>query len=428
MPRSISGITDYLEEVLAGRNLDALAAKLAPKSPVERPLPPRVPGASLTSVESIKRRWRLVDPDGTIQKDLWDGHDGDVCSRNIENYIGRVDLPVGLAGPLRVNGMFANGDYYVPLATTEAALVASYHRGSLAISDAGGCTTLLLSESVSRAPGFVFRDMIEAGTFAAWATGRLEEFRREAGRTTSHGKLLDMQVTIEGNHVYLTFQFSTGDAAGQNMVTIATESICTWIVSQSPVKMQRHFVEANMSGDKKASALSFVTVRGRKVTAEVRLSADIIRNRLRTDAAAMIDYWRMSAMGGVMSGTIGVQGHYANGLAALYLATGQDAACVAESAVGVTRFEALPDEGLYAAVTLPNLLVGTVGGGTRMRAQNACLRVLRMEGDGRARPLAELATAVVLAGELSIIAALSAGHFASAHKKLARAPRGAPTG
>jgi hydroxymethylglutaryl-CoA reductase (NADPH) len=231
-----------------------------------------------------------------------------------------------------------------------------------------------------------------------------------------------MQVTIEGNHAYLTFEYVTGDAAGQNMVTIATNAVCDWILANSPVKPRRHFVEANLSGDKKASALSFVSVRGKKVTAEVRLPKVVVEKRLRTNAKAMEDYWRMSALGGVMSGTIGVQGHYANGLAALYLATGQDVACVAESAVGVTRFEAVGDDGadLYAAVTLPNLIVGTVGGGTRLTSQRACLEILGVAGEQGARPLAEIAAALSLAGELSIIAALSAGHFASAHEKRAR--------
>jgi hydroxymethylglutaryl-CoA reductase (NADPH) len=417
MPRSQSEVTDYLTGLLKEEDLGAIAKRLRPRS---GDLPPRVPGASLTSTESIERRWRLLAAKPDAKTALWDGRDADGFASNIENYIGAVYIPIGLIGPLRINGLFAGGDFYVPLATTEAALVASYHRGALAISESGGCSAMLLSEGVARAPGFIFADVIEAGTFAAWAVAHLDDFRREAGATTRHGQLRDMQITIEGNHVYLTFEYTTGDAAGQNMVTIATQAICDWIIAQSPVKPARHFVEANLSGDKKASALSFVSVRGRKVTAEVRLPKSVIEKRLRTDATAMEDYWRMSALGGVMSGTIGVQGHYANGLAALYIATGQDAACVSESSVGVTRFERVGDGDLYAAVTLPNLVVGTVGGGTGLPTQRACLEILGVAGDHGARALAEICAAVSLAGELSIIAALSAGHFASAHKKLAR--------
>ena len=211
------------------------------------------------------------------------------------------------------------------------------------------------------------------------------------------------------------------------MVTLATEIICTFIEKNSPIRPQYHFLETNMSGDKKASAQSFVSVRGKKVCAEVLLPADLVKRRLHTTARRMSDYWRMSAIGGVLSGTIGVQGHYANGLAALYIACGQDAACVAESAVGVTRLEEMEGGDLYAAVTLPNLIVGTVGGGTGLPSQRACLRVLGLDGDGHARAFAEVCAGLALAGELSIIGALSAGHFARAHRRLARGRAAAAT-
>src|SRR5690606_4053218 len=134
-------------------------------------------------------------------------------------------VPVGVAGPLRVNGLAAQGDYYVPLATTEAALVASYHRGACVITLAGGCTTLLLNEGVSRAPAFAFRGLVEAGNFVVWCLGRIDAFRAVAEATTRHGKLKDVRVHIEGNHVYLVLDYTTGDAAGQNMVTIATQAV-----------------------------------------------------------------------------------------------------------------------------------------------------------------------------------------------------------
>ena len=170
-----------------------------------------------------------------------------------------------------------------------------------------------------------------------WAAAHLDDFRRQAEATTRHGKLIDLRFTVEGNHVYLNFEFTTGDASGQNMVTLATEAICDYI--RTTARPARDcFLEANLSGDKKASAQSFLSVRGKKVSAEVVLPADLVK-RLHTTPEHMVNYWRMSALGGVLSGTMGVQGHYANGLAALYLACGQDAACVAESAVGVTRFE-----------------------------------------------------------------------------------------
>jgi len=204
------------------------------------------------------------------------------------------------------------------------------------------------------------------------------------------------------------------------MVTIATEAIVKHIVEHCPIKPKYCFVEANHSGDKKASAQSFQRVRGKKVTAELRLASGLVEKVLHTTPTMMVDYWRMSALGGVLSGTLGVQGHYANGLAALYIACGQDAACVSESAVGVTRMEVTDDGSLYVAVTLPNLIVGTVGGGTGLPSQRACLEIMGLAGAGHARAFAEVAAALCLAGELSIIGALCAGHFTRAHQTLAR--------
>lgn len=423
----------WLRQVLDQRTPEDLAESLRPKTDI--PVAPSLPRDLRTTPQTVKRRWALlcehlgatqaceVSSVESLRTTLLDPRseaDMEQWQHNIENFIGTVKLPVGLAGPLRVNGLFAQGDYYLPLATTEAALVASYSRGAQLISQAGGATTLLLNEGVSRAPGFAFADLREAGAFVAWALPSLEDFRREAERTTAHGKLLDMQVTVEGNHVYLRFDFYTGDAAGQNMVTLATAAICDYIERHSPVRPAHWFIEANLSGDKKASAQSFLAVRGKKVTAEVRLPAALVEKMLHTTPARMVDYWRMSAMGGVLSGTIGVQGHYANGLAALYIACGQDAACVSESAVGVTRFELDQDGGLYAAVTLPNLIVGTVGGGTGLPSQHACLALMGLAGSGHARAFAEVTAALLLGGELSIIGALCAGHFARAHQTLAR--------
>jgi hydroxymethylglutaryl-CoA reductase (NADPH) len=341
-------------------------------------------------------------------------------NKNIENLIGTVKVPVGLAGPLRVNGLFAQGDYYIPLATTEAALVASYDRGSRLITEAGGCTAMILNEGISRSPCFLFEDLRESGQFVAWAVSRVEEFRRRAESTTCHGKLLDMRVTVAGNLVYLDFEFQTGDASGQNMVTFATEAICDYIGTHSPIPPRDYFLEGNLSGDKKASTQSFHSVRGKKVCAEVLLPQDLVRRHLHTTPDRMDAFWRVSALGGVLSDTMGVQGQYANGLAALYIACGQDAACVGESSVGVTQFEMTDRGELYAAVTLPNIMVGTVGRGTGLPSQSACLKILGLAGPGKARALAEVCASLCLAGELSIAGAFCADEFARAHRVLAR--------
>lgn len=417
MPTSSQNASAHIDRLTSSEPAEKVLERL---KPCFDPLPPRVPGASLSSAEAIQRRWQLLSVEELVRHTLWSGTGLPEYAKNIENVIGAVSVPVAIAGPLRVNGCAAQGDFYVPLATTEAALVASYTRGCQLISESGGCSTLVLAEGVSRAPGFIFTSLKEVGAFAQWALGQKEKFAEEAERTTRHGRLIDIRLTVEANHVYLICEYYTADAAGQNMVTIATQAICDYIREHSPVKPRHIFVEANLSGDKKASSQSFQSVRGRKVAAECLIPAEGLTKRLHTDAASLEEYWRMSALGGVLSGTIGVQGHYANGLAALFLATGQDVACVSEAAVGVTRFEAQPDGSLYAAVTLPNLIVGTVGGGTTLPSQAACLEILGMKGTGHARALAEVAAALALAGELSIIGALVAGHFTRAHEKLAR--------
>ncbi len=410
----------FLAEVLQGTDLEALRQRLRPDfSPVE----PCLPRSPRFSAELADKRLQLLQGNPAAGEHLMDAHTRAYLNDyagNIEYGIGTVKMPVGVAGPLRVRGLYANGDYPLPLATSEAALVASYHRGALAINAAGGCLSTLLQESVSRAPGFAFASLSQSGEFVAWAVNQVEQFRQVAAGTTRHGRLRSMDVSLEGNHVYLIFQYTTGDASGQNMVTLATEAVCQYILRHSPVTPDYHFVEANLSGDKKASAQSFLTVRGRKVSAEVELPRGVVEKVLQTTAQRMEDYWRFSAMGGVLSGTMGVHGHYANGLAALYIATGQDAACVAESAVGVTRLEQKGNGSLYATLTLPNLMLGTVGGGTGLPSQQVCLQLMGLAGNGKARALAEVAGALVLAGELSIIAALSAGHFARAHRKLGR--------
>lgn len=386
-------------------------------------LPAPLPASAKTSIERATKLWDKLDAPDDVRQTICDDATRDQIdqySGNIENCIGSVNVPVGVAGPLRVRGFFAHGDYPVPLATSEAALVASYHRGARLISAAGGARSLLLNQALTRSPAFAFTDMIEAGRFVAWVSEAFDQLRDHANASTSHGELVDFSLTVEGNHVYLSFEFTTGDASGQNMVTIATQRAFDFILDQSPVTPTKAYIEGNMSGDKKASAQAFTTVRGKKVCAEVIIPAELLEKHVHATPRQLVDYWQMSAMGGVLSGTIGVHGHFANGLAALYIATGQDAACVAESAVGMTRFELTDDGSLYAAVTLPGIMVGTVGGGTSLPSQNACLRMMGLAGDGMSGALAEVTGALLLGGELSIIAALAAGHFTRAHRKLAR--------
>jgi len=351
---------------------------------------------------------------GTVVDDL------DILNGNIENFIGMSCVPTGIIGPLRVIGSSAQGDFYVPLATSEGALVASYHRGAKACYLAGGATSICLMEGVQRSPVFKFENVADLGLFVAWLLPQVDKLKEIVGETSRFAKLMDIKIQIEGNHLIVTLEYHTGDAAGQNMVTICTDAICQYVVRECPTKPKLWFIEGNYSGDKKATALSFTNVRGKKVTTEIVLSEEIVHKVLKTTPELMAEYWRSSTVGIIQSGAIGAHGHYANGLAALFLATGQDVACVAEAAIGITRMEMNKDGSLYASVTLPNLIVGTVGGGTHLPTQRECLELMDCYGSGKARKYAEICGAVVLAGELSIAAALSAGHFTQAHQKFGR--------
>ncbi|AJR06096.1 3-hydroxy-3-methylglutaryl-CoA reductase [Photobacterium gaetbulicola] len=419
MPKLNLHRRDHMTTVVNDFTADELQQRLGSKFAKPEKKQPRTP---YLTTKAVERRWQMLDND-EAKAQLLDGHTQEqmLCyNKNIENFIGTVKMPIGIAGPLRVNGLFAQDDFHVPLATTEAALVASYNRGSQLITQAGGASAMLLNEGVTRTPCFAFFDLAQAGQFVAWVVTQYDEFRSIAESTTRHGKLADISVNIEGNHVYLVFEYLTGDASGQNMVTISTNAVFEHILSHSPIKPLEAFLDGNLSGDKKATAQTLRGVRGKKVTAEINIDKVLIEKMLHTTPQKMAEFARMNTIGGTLSGSIGINAHYANALAAFYIACGQDAACVAESAVGITRIEVNQHGGLYASVTLPNLMVGTVGGGTSLPSQKACLDLLGLHGSGNSQALSEVCAALCLAGELSIVGAFCAGHFSRAHHKLAR--------
>lgn len=422
MPTSSHKSRRALELLQATTDAAGFIKQLAQESVFhDAPQPPVTTGNDLKNI--LARRDLLESVTGEKAKALFT--DPDIQNRkllngSIENFIGFTSVPTGIAGPLRVKGTYAFGDFYVPLATTEGALVASYHRGAKAGYMAGGITSVCLIEGVQRSPVFKFAHLGEVGTFLIWLFEQVDQFKKITKQHSNYAILDDMKTNVEGNHLTLTFEYHTGDAAGQNMVTFCTDEICAYIIQHTPIMPRKWYVESNFSGDKKATALSFSNVRGKKVTAEVCLSPTIVKEVLKSDVDAMVAYWQTSTIGAVQSGSIGAQGHFANGLTALFLATGQDVACIAEAAVGITRMEKTNDGQLYASVTLPNLIIGTVGGGTAFATQKDCLKLLQCEGKGGAKKFAEIAGALVLAGELSIAAAISAGHFSSAHKSLGR--------
>jgi len=419
--RHISSI--IVDRIFEKEDLNSALARLKPRSPSDFPLPAQMPGKLSYSSSALKDRRKALKDLGidiTALKNEDKTFDPEKLQGNIENFIGFSKIPVGVIGPLRVNGIHALGDFFVPLATTEGALVASYNRGCHATALSGGIAAACLSESVSRAPCFIFKNLSEVGQFVAWVISQFDSFPEIISRTSSHARLLDIRTNIIGKEAYLIFDYSTGDASGQNMVTLATEAVCTEIVKRSPIKPEHWYIEGNFSGDKKATMLSFGSVRGKKVVAEAILSKEVIENKLRTTAVDMHRYWEVSFMGGTQSGAIGSQGHFANALAALFIACGQDVACVSEASVGMTRMQADERGDLYISVSLPNLIVGTVGGGTNFETARTCLEMLGCAGNDGARKFAEICGAVVLAGEVSIIAALASGDFASAHRNLGR--------
>ncbi|MCJ8314233.1 MAG: hydroxymethylglutaryl-CoA reductase [Saccharospirillaceae bacterium] len=433
MTTHVKKIKPTCDDSINDRSKQTLFNDLAPDiTPPYR----RFPNGSDCSEQALKNRWDYIretqdredegkSSEGKSNKNqtserLLCAEDLSVYAANIENCIGTIKMPVGIAGPVRVNGTYAKGDFLLPMATTEAALVASYHRGSVIIAKAGGCSAVLLSEGVTRSPGFAFKSIVALADFSHWILLNKDVLTKVAKQTSNYVRLIDLRITSEGNHLYLLCDYTTGDAAGQNMVTIATQAICEYVMANAPVKPDYWFIDANCSGDKKASTQSFNTVRGKKVSVEVIISEKLVKRFLHTTPKAMVDCWRMSALGGVMSGTLGVQAHYANSLAAMFIACGQDAACVAEAAVGVTRFELCDDGALYCSATLPNLIVGTVGGGTQLPTQKACLDLMQLPEKNSARAFAEICAAAALAGEISITGAIAAGDFTHAHKSLAR--------
>lgn len=412
-----------LERILGGANAEQALARFANVSSDAGPLPPRIPDGANYSREALERRRALLRNRGIhLEQLVGEGPEisPEQLAGNIENLVGFARMPVGVIGPLRIRGTAATGDFYVPLATSEGALVASYHRGSQVISRAGGAIACCLTESVTRAPCFAFTNLPEAGRFVASVLQQYDRLQEIVAGTSRFCRLLDLKTTVIGKEVYLGFEFYTGDAAGQNMVTIATEAICQAILAGAPIQPRHWFLDGNLSGDKKATMLGFTYARGKKVVAEVSVDPVIVRRFLHVEPEQMVRYWQVSVLGGVQSGSIGVQGHFSNALAALFIACGQDAACVSEASVGITRMDLTTEGGLYAAVSLPNIIVGTVGGGTHLPTARECLEMIDCYGAGKARKLAEICAATALAGEISIIAAMAAGQFGQAHAIYAR--------
>lgn len=339
--------------------------------------------------------------------------------RNVENSIGVVQIPLGVAGPLKVNGKYCDREVMVPLATSEGALIASINRGSSTITSSGGVNVRVISDIMTRAPVIKTNSSIEALNLKEWFKDNFHEIKKIAESTTSHGKLLKIDpIAVVGCYVYPRFVFSTGDSMGMNMVTIACEKVLEEMTRQTDAV---HIaLSGNFCVDKKTASINLIEGRGKSVVADILIPKHIIESKLKTTAEAIVEVnVAKNLLGSAVSGSAAFNAHYANMIAAIFLATGQDAAHVVEGSLGITTAENR-DGDLYFSVNIPDLPIATVGGGTSLETASESLNILDVYGDGKAQEFAEIVAATVLAGELSLVAALSAGHLARAHKQLGR--------
>jgi hydroxymethylglutaryl-CoA reductase (NADPH) len=337
---------------------------------------------------------------------------------NIENPVGAAQVPLGIAGPLKVEGEHARGVYYVPLATTEGALVRSYERGMVAITRAGGAVVRICADGNRASPVFSFADLAAARDFAAGMPRQFKQLKAIAESTTRHGRLLSVEPHQVGRDVVVDFQYDTADAHGMNLISRATEEACQWIARQ--FKVQRYYVLTGGSSEKRASSSLFRGGKGKHVTAGLCLPRSTVQHYLRTTPTQLQHMWQRTLLAQLQNGAPGYNGHFANGLAAVFIACGQDVANLANAAVGITNFDLTDTGDLYASVTLPSLTVGTVGGGTGQGTARECLETLGCAGAGKARKFAEIIAATILAGELSFGAALASGEFVKAHEQYGR--------
>ncbi len=344
---------------------------------------------------------------------------GEAQKKNIENPIGAIQIPLGVAGPLQIDGEYAQGEYYIPLATSEGALVASVNRGCSLITESGGVTTRIISDKMTRAPVIKADSISDALRIKTWIEDNFYELKKAAEVTTRHGKLVKIDpILLVGSYLYPRFVFTTGDSMGMNMVTIATEAA----LNLMHYKTGAHIVSlsGNVCVDKKPSMLNLIAGRGKTMVAEIHIPKKIVKKKLKTTPQAIVDVnIAKNLVGSAISGSMGFNAHYANMIGAIFLATGQDAAHIVEGSLGITTAE-VKNGDLYFSVTLPDIPLATFGGGTRLETAQEALNIMDTYGSGKVQIFAEIVAATVLAGEISLLGAQAAGHLAHAHKELGR--------
>jgi len=372
-------------------------------------------------MEIVRKRQEFVENYTGIKLNHIKHHSFDpaVTRGNIENFTGVAQVPMGFAGPIKVNGEYAKGEFLIPLCTSEGSLVASYNRGMKVINLSGGVTTTIVEDQMQRAPVFVFESSREARDFALWLDQHIAEIREQAESASKVARLIDIEKYLASKFVYLRFNYYTGDAAGQNMVSMATFVACSWILAQ--YKEIKHFyMESNMATDKKCSQINTMNTRGKRVVAEFTIPRDILIQHMKVDPDTLVYHSQVANLGAFIAGSSSNGLHAANALAALFLATGQDVANVAEAATGLLYTEVTPQGDLYGSLTLPSLIVATYGGGTGLPTQRECLEVLGCYGQGKVRKFAEIVAAVALAGELSLGSAISSLDWVTSHERLGK--------
>jgi hydroxymethylglutaryl-CoA reductase (NADPH) len=341
-------------------------------------------------------------------------------TRNCENMIGAVQVPLGVAGPLKIE----DKNYYIPLATTEGALVASVNRGCKAITQSGGATVGSHRIGATRGPVFRVENFKESKKLHMFFQEKFESLKEVAEKTSHHLTLTKITSRGIGRYHYARFVFDTQDAMGLNMVTIATDAIVSYI--KETIGISCISLSGNFCVDKKPAWQNIVMARGIEVWAEVVLSKKVLSEVLKTSAQKVYDVWLAKCMmGSAASGSMAFNAQFANIVAAVFLATGQDIAHVTEGSLGVTTAEVIEGD-LYMSVHLPDLMVGTVGGGTGLATQKEALSLLGVAGGNsgkHAQTFAEIVGAAVLAGEISLLSSLEQGSLATAHKTLGRGER-----
>jgi hydroxymethylglutaryl-CoA reductase (NADPH) len=305
------------------------------------------------------------------------------------------------------------------MATAEGTLVASYNRGMRLLYEAGGVTTTVMDDRMQRAPVFLFENARGARAFREWLGERFEDIKAVAETTTSSGKLQDIETYSAGRQLYTRFNYTTGDAAGQNMTGKATQEACRWILQEFP-GIEHYQLEGAFATDKKSSQVNMLHTRGKRVVAEAVIPDELIGRIMRSSSEQLFRARQINSLGGFMSGVNNNGSHSANGITALFIATGQDVANVAESSAAYVYTELRPNGDYYYSITIPALIVATYGGGTALATQREALEMLDCYGKGKVRKFAEIVAATVLCGELSLGSAVVAEEWVSSHDAYGR--------